>query len=520
MLVASLLRPAAQAWLPAALFASVLGASAAALAAQPGAGTPGSATARPAAKAAEDGEWALEVVPGDTLTAIAERLLRQPHTWQSLHRHNALRDPHFILPGNTLRIPLSWLRSEAAQAEVIQVSGSVAYSAPGAPADAAAPPAVGQRLEAGSRLRTGDNASVTLRFDDGSQALVTPGSRLLLLQMQRMPGAGAVRGTVQGGVPATGPTQTQLQLDAGSVESQVAPQRGQRNYQIRTPVITLGVRGTHFRATVDEGAAGAGEQRLEVLSGGVQAQTSRAPEAAARTAPDTAPAAAAASAGGSADVSAGQGIVASASGRLGAVETLLPAPALQPPTGPLQMGQVLQWPDLAGASAYRVQLLSAGTPPLALLRDLRSSQPRVAWADVPPGAYRMRVRGVAVSGLEGQDAETTLLLQAAPPPPPPTLPPPTPALPLEGQRLRAEAVLLSWYSPAPGQRHRLQVSRDAAFADLVIERSPEPADTTLQQWLLHLPPGTYHWRLATLDAEGRPGPYGQPRSFELRSAQP
>lgn len=445
----------------------------------------------PGGRADADGdqpaEWALQVSPGDTLTAIAQRLLREPYSWQALQRHNTLRDPHRINPGSTLRIPLAWLRAEPTQALVLQVQGAVAYLPHSAGPALPDVPAVGQRLEVGTRLRTGDHASLTLQFEDGSQVQVTPGTQLRLQQMQRFPGTGA--------------TQTQLQLDTGAVESRVAPQRAQRSYQIRTPVVTLGVRGTHFRAAVDAplsaapAATGVGDQRLEVLSGAVQARAT-----------------------GVAEAAAGQGLVVGPRGEVGPVQTLLPAPQLPALAGPLPAGTRLQWPDLPGAAAYRVQVFASGPAPAALLRDQRSNTASATWPDLTPGTYRLRVRAIAADGLEGQDAEQPLALLAAPAPPGP--PPPALALPVDGQRAAGAGIVLSWYRADSGRRHRLQVATDAGFAEPVLDRAVGPADVNLQQLYAALPPGRYHWRVATLDDDGRPGPFSSARTFELRTGAP
>lgn len=424
-------------------------------------------------------EWSKRVEIGDTLIGISKRFLREPLRWRDLQKHNAVRNADLISPGATIRIPVQWMRGEATTAAVVHVQGDATVQANGAPPAPARP---GDALGMGARLRTGADSAMTLRFVDGSQVVITPQTDVTLEQMMNFPATGGL---------AT----TRMNLQRGAVESQVTPAREtQRSYEITTPVVTLGVRGTQFRAA----AAAGGNSRLEVEQGQVQATASR-----------------------SAAVQAGQGVVTQANGQLGQVETLLPAPVLA--AGPRldAAGTAhLQWGAVPGATGYRVQLFTASGAD-ALLRDGQTSAATVSWPRLPPGAYRVRVRGIAASGLEGQNADNPVQVAAYVPPPAVGPPPPFYALPEPGQRVEAEAAALSWYGPRAGLRFRLQVAATPDFAAPVYdEATPSPSLFVLVQAHLKLPPGRYHWRVATLGPEGEPGPFGPARSFELANPRP
>jgi hypothetical protein len=62
---------------------------------------------------------------------------------------------------------------------------------------------------------------------------------------------------------------------------------------------------------------------------------------------------------------------------------------------------------------------------------------------------------------------------------------------------------------------RLQVARDPEFKDLVLQ--PPPLDAAGHA--ASLPPGRYHWRLASVAGE-RAGPFGDPQRFELKPPPP
>lgn len=438
------------------------------------------AVALTSAHAQPQTEWSKRVENGDTLIGISKRFLREPLRWRDLQRYNAVRNADLIAPGSTIRIPVQWMRGEPATAAVVHVQGDATVQTSSATSRAPARP--GDELSMGSRLRTGADSAMTLRFGDGSQVVVTPQTELTLEQMMRFPATGGFGAT-------------RLNLHRGAVESQVTPAReGQRAYEITTPVVTLGVRGTQFRAA----AAEAGNSRLEVVQGQVRADASR-----------------------SAAVDAGQGVVTRSDGRLGDVETLLPAPVLG--AGP-QLDAAgtarMRWSALAGATGYRAQLFAAQGAE-ALLRDSPTAIAAVEWPGLSPGDYQVRVRGIASSGLEGQNAETRVQLAAYVAPPPPGPPPPVYALPEPGQRLWATAAALSWYGPRAGLRYRLQVADGPDFTrPLHDEVTPSPSAYVLVQSHVVLPPGRYHWRVATLGPQGEPGPFGPSRAFELTSPAP
>lgn len=425
-------------------------------------------------------EWSQRVEIGDTLIGISKRFLREPLQWRDLQKHNAVRNADLISRGSTIRIPLQWMRGEPTTAAVVHVQGDATVQ-PAGSAEASLGRA-GDALTMGSRLRTGADSALTLRFVDGSQAVVTPQTDVTLERMLTYPATG-------------GFSSTRLNLQRGAVESQVEPAREvQRSYEITTPVVTLGVRGTQFRAA----AAAGGSSRLEVVQGQVQADGSRR-----------------------ATVQAGQGVVAQADGRLGEVETLLPAPSLG--AGPqldASGSATMQWTGLPGAAGYRVQLYGPAEGD-ALLRDSQTSTASVLWRRLAPGAYRVRVRGIAGSGLEGQNADTPIQLAAYVPPPPAGPPPPIYALPEAGQRLVAEAAALSWYGTGAGQRFRVQVARDASFGALLHDEiSATPSLYVLVQTHVKLPAGQYHWRVATLGPQGEQGPFGPSRVFDLTPLAP
>jgi hypothetical protein len=276
---------------------------------------------RAQAPPAAPGDLLHRIVPGDTLIALARRHLDLPHGWRGLQRVNAVAEPRRLRPGGTLRLPAAWLKAEPARAEAVHVRGEVTVERGTA---AAQPVLAGAWLQVGDLLRAGPDSSLTLRFADGSRLLLRPDSTLRLSTLRQRPGSDTA--------------ETGLRLDQGSADSRVAPlpaaaaAAAARRYEITTPTLHLGVRGTEFRTRVDPEA---GTTHLEVIEGTVAAANGRAEQR----------------------VAAGQGAVAAAGARP------LTAAALAPP------------PDLSGVPqrVERVPLRRPGFPATAWPAGARRS---------------------------------------------------------------------------------------------------------------------------------------------------
>lgn len=428
-----------------------------------------------AAPAARDAEWTYRIQPGDSLLTLSEALLEPEYSWRELMRHNRIADPQRLRPGSTLRMPIAWLRREASVARVIHLQGEVTLQrGSGAPSALA----LGQELRAGDRLSTGAQGAVSLRFVDGSRLLISPGSRLGIEEL-------LVHG--RSAIPVM-----RLKLEAGSVENKVQPNPAQApRYEIRSPSLNLGVRGTEFRVQAD-----AASSRAQVIEGKV----------------------AALQAAGELPIPAGFGALARPGETKPSLQALLPPPDLSGlPTRLERLPPGLTWRPLAGASSYRAQVFAQDGDAQQLLAEAVVKQNQAVWpalAEQPDGRYRLRVRGIDAQGHEGLSAEAGFELKARPEPP--FLQTPASAAALYGEQVR-----FSWTRALAAQRYRLQVAADASFAAPLLFDQDGLSDT---EQTVTLQPGTYHWRLASIarkpDGSADPGPFSDAQTFTLRQLPP
>lgn len=405
-------------------------------------------------------EWAYRVRPGDTLWDVAGEHLKPSIGWQRLQEHNRIADPYRLPPGSVVRIPLEWLNRQPAKARVVEVRGEATVMAGKA---AARKLAAGMRLGAGALLKTAADASLCLQFADGSRLVLQGGSELRLDRLSRYGRSGMI--------------DTRLRLQRGRITNEVKPVAGPAaGFVVDTPSASSAVRGTRFRVE-------AGDTRTwtEVLEGGVAVSSQRR----------------------SALVGRGYGAVVEAGAGSVKAVPLLPAPDLSalPPADRHTTG--VSWPALAGAVRYRVQV---GTQPdfSTLVADLRVDAPRIQLPALTGGDYYLRVRGIDEQGLEGQDAVAAFHVQ--------DLPPPYAIAPAADSVLR-QSPALSWTQAPGASSYRYQVADNPGFDRPLIDAGADAAEVKLPKALA---PGTYFWRVGSLGADGKSGPYGDALAFELR----
>ena len=311
---------------------------------------------------------------GDSLYDLADRYLRDRSDWVALARLNHVSEPRHLRPGTVLRLPVALLREDGLSARVIATSGPATHAFRNEPS---LPLVVGSSLVEGDRLQTGKDGFATLELADGTHLIIPPNTSLEL---------GKLRQTV-----LTGATDRIVNLQHGEVDSEVThATRKDDRFQIRSPSVVAGVRGTSFHVSYDGGNE---STAVEVLDGAVGVDAAQG--GAGAPAPGT-PLAASTQL-----VTARHGSLTTAGGAVGAPVALLDAPTIAKPSR-VQDDATVAF-DIAptdGARGYRVRIgRDAGL--LDLIHDERFDSPHADIGALADGTYFVRVAAIDQSGLEG-----------------------------------------------------------------------------------------------------------------------
>ena len=410
--------------------------------------------------------WRYRVHAGDTLWDLARKYIRNDIDPGRVQSYNRISDPFRLIPGSVIEFPVTWLRYQPGQAEIVVFSGDAQVSRSGN-FDDAEPARNGLQLAAGAAVRTAVAASMMLEFGDGSRLNVLGDSEL---HLRRLDAYGD-----------TGMRDTRIRLARGRVSSVVRPQVGPASrYIIDTPGMMSSVRGTQFRAASDERGS-----LSEVTEGHVDA-----------------------SGGGKrVAVLAGLGTAAGPDGKPMAPVRLLPAPDLSSfPAGVARMPATLNWPAVADAAGYRLQA-SQYEDFRTLLQDARVASASADLVVDAEGPVFVRVRAIDRHGLEGIDAIKPLEVAMQPAPP-------FAISPADGGDAVAPRPRLRWTGSDQPLRYRIQLadgSGDFSTPRITLSNL-SGTEARIDQ---DLPPGPYQWRIGATDANGKEGAWSDPMRFTL-----
>ena len=412
----------------------------------------------------------LTVTRSDTMIGLSRQMLVTPQSWREVATLNKLRDPNRINPGQVLRIPQRLMRSAPAPAKLVSVVGDVRV-------DGAAG-VVGTEVAEGQKLQTADGASAVLAMADGSRLRLPPSSLAEVAASRRYGGRNNDEPSANDGWFAGA-----LRVLRGSVEVFATKVLRAKPLEVITPTAVVGVRGTQFRVSFDDAANAS--TRSEVVEGVVRLD-------AGKQSPGV-------------DLRAGFGAVNDATGAAARVAKLLDAPDLAA-VPELFERPLVRFKSVAPADVLRVQVAedSAFDRIVSDQRVPAGTDVRIAGLD--DARWYLRARRVDAQGIEGFDASRAFVLKARPEPP-------AYRAPRADAKQSIGAVEFAWAANVAAPRARLQVASDAAFSTILLDRDNIEGAVASAPFDMA---GVYHWRLASVRADGDHGPFGDAQRFELR----
>lgn len=383
-----------------------------------------------------------EVKAGDDLYGLARLYFRSITDYRTVQRLNRVADPHRIPVRRTLLIPKAVLRFKPLEARVIAFRGDVRIARGGV----AQPGTVGAVVREGDAIQTGTNAFVSLGLPDDSVVSLPSRSEVRVARLRQW--------------YLTNNIERLFELVTGRVRGLVEPlKKPGDDFRFATPSAVSAVRGTELRVVYD---AATSRSATEVVKGHVGVSAG-AEEAA---------------------VMAGSGVIADGK-QLGQPIPLLAPPSLIRP-GAVQDADALTFhvEPLAGAVRYRLQIAKdAGFVDVVSEVD---AEAEAVLPSIEDGNWFVRVAGIDANGLEGMPRTYSFSRRRN-------------VIATEtGKRTvgKYSEFLFRWRSSGEGKlQYRFQLSRQGDKGPPLVDEVGL-ADSSFV--ITDLPPGTYEWRVMTL----------------------
>ncbi len=373
---------------------------------------------------------------GDTLIGLAERYLIDTNSYKIVQHKNRISNVNALPIGKAIMVPRTLLKFVPAKAKVISVRGNVLADDK--------PVAAGQVLGEGTRLTTSASSFVTLSLGNGSRVSLPSNSGLRIRML---------RTYVLGDN-----LDYDFDLAKGGAQSTVVPLKSANDrYRVRTPKAVSAVRGTEFQARYDPDS---NADFAEVTEGGLAIDTAG---------------------GAQLPLPAGNGVAVPANG-IAIAETLLAEPVLVEPgllqANPTVLFSANRAPKELG---YRFTLSSdAGF--VEQVADKIVTEPKADFDDIANGNYFVRARAISANGIQGIPATYTFKRR------------------LNGMSGSAgqgdDGYAFKWQSDGEGvRRFHFQLFKNQPNG---LPIADEPAMTAEQISLSDLLPGTYFWRVGSV----------------------
>ncbi|MGH7487464.1 MAG: FecR domain-containing protein, partial [bacterium] len=303
------------------------------------------------------------VRPGDTLIGITTHYLGSSSLWTENFRLNPqVRDPKHLKPGSRIRVIVS-RQLPKRNALVDRVARRVDAKPDPEPWTTAHQ---GDLLKENDGVRTYEQSSADLKFDDGSHLTMTENSLLFLKEMR---------------AAQRGPTSETIEIIDGQADLSIRPQKK----TVAQLNVVIGGTSIKHNATSDRPVAtrsrkASGSKAQVIVYGGSSTVSS---------------------AGKNVNVAAGMGTQVEQGKPPEAPQKLLAAPVLVEPAADTNLRAGFLWKNVPGAASYTVEVFrDAGATQLV---ERTTGVQETSWkpAALPYGDFYWRATAVNVTGLDG-----------------------------------------------------------------------------------------------------------------------
>ena len=407
----------------------------------------------------------ISITKGDYLINICKRYLEDPNKWRTIARINSLRNPDLIYPGQKLIVPVDLLRGVPFDGLVTFVKGfaDLYIKESGEWKEIHLNDRIGQ----GSRIKTGDESTIEITFEDDVSLLLRSNTFLDLASIQKK---GALHRLYI------------FFLDIGRTISKVRQITGKEpRFEIHTPSAVAAVRGTEFRASVDAKAT----KRYEVLKGTVGVEGRKHVV----------------------EVREGEGTVIRKDAPPIEPKKLLPPPKVVN-LKPLYKGMPLEFSfeKIEGAFSYRLMLARDKTFKGVIKEKVIKPDEKLKIVGIEDGSYFLQSRTIDGIGLEGPASEAFVVNVRVNPLPPFI------QSPVDGAEYRERTVQFRWLRVPDAVKYHIQVAQDPEF-NVITEERRDGTGSKYKTGVLDF--GTSYFRARSIAKDDYEGIWSDILSFEI-----
>lgn len=406
----------------------------------------------------------------DYLIRICEKYLENPMQWGKIAQINHLKNPDLIYPGQTILIPASFLKGTPARGTVSFAKGDVSFRT--LDKEEWRPLALNDQVEEGYMIKTGNESSVEIKFEDGNSFLLKSNTTVGLTTARK------------GG---DNYSKYKLSLRLGKVISNIQKSTGRESaVQIEAPTAVAGVRGTIFRSSVGSDNT----SQFEVLEGAVFVEGKNK----------------------TVEVKQGEGTVVREGESPTDPSKLLPPPAL------VQLSPVykkfpirLTFEKVQDAVSYRVVLAKDRDVKDVVKERIIGPQDTFEITEIADGTYFLQSSSIDNLGLEGLPSDA-IEIRIRVNPAAPFI-----KLPADKAEYKLQSLKCEWLKVSDAAKYYVQIAEDNEFQQLVRDRNdlgnPEYATGNLEF-------KTYYFRVGSIAADNYQGEWSDTLTFTLLPPPP
>ena len=406
----------------------------------------------------------IRVTTRDTLIGLCQKYLVNPEKWPQVSRLNHLPDSNRLSPGQKIVVPVALLKGVPMDGTVTLLAGK-AFSQLANSSEWRSLQ-VRDIIKEGSSLKTAENSSLEISFEDGTSFLLRENSLL----------------TVKASKKGLLHFLRVLRLESGKIISRVKAATGKDSrFEIETPSALAAARGTHYRVAVDD----QGTTRAEMLESQIVVSAM----------------------GTTVPLKAGEGSVARRN-----EPPSQPIRLLDPPE-PQKLASVygdtsssIRFSRVQNAAQYRVVLTQDLEGKHTVRAMVIKPDEAFRFEGLEDGNYYLLATSIGEEGLEGpQSSPQEIKVRRKP------LPPDLVA-PLDKEALPEMPLKIQWHNVIGVSAYQAQIATTPDFSGTLIE-SGDIKKTVYNSKELH--DGAYYLRVRSLAEDGYAGDWSAVHEFTI-----